>query len=419
MLLEDFKGLIPDQSEVLKVVPVIDWLSFTMKNPTNSIPEAQGDAFVYQATDNVSLKYYGSGNQHYKYRWHVLYQGEDLATLLTHTNNEKFVKRYMCKLDIKNHLLYTGKLWPFYEELQEALQLEYVNISRLDIAIDGLNYLLHFVNAYVRQTAQNKVVELKGRGRFKSNLLDRPTMLYNSFQLGSPKARKQITIYNKSQELVISQKDYIQKFWLANGIAQQYELLPLEMLANAWKGKMMDRYHIEGYKNIYRFEIRLFGELVKMMKGFSVEWLKTSTGLMSIVKRNCESFFEFVEYNRMDTSKCSSIELIPFHQFDCQPIELQRIIRRDDLYKTKLSIKKNVHQLYLGVLGIGDYSATEMLIFDVNNYELKDWYAKKIVEWHKEYRHVNTDREHTDTVWNFLIDLNKRFTENSEAEILI
>ncbi|MCA0381688.1 MAG: replication initiation factor domain-containing protein [Bacteroidetes bacterium] len=417
MQIEQFYELIPPQDEVIRVVPVIDWLSFNMKNPTDTIPHASSNDTMVQISDNISLKYYGSGTQHYKYRWHVLYQGEDLATLLSHTVNEKFVKRGMCKLDIKNHLLYTGRLWEFYHALAADLQLEYVNISRLDIAIDGLNYLLHFVNEYVRQTAKNKVVELKGRGRFKSNLLDRPTMLYNSFQLGSPKSKKEVTIYNKSQELVKSQKDYIQRFWVANGIAK--ELLPLQLLAKAMSGKHAERYHIEGYENVYRFEMRLYGELVKSMQGFTLDWLKTGSGLMSIVKRNCQNFFEFVEYNRTDTSKCKTIDLIPFHQFDCIPIEIQRIIRRDDLYKTKLSIKKNVHQLYLGILQPSDYSAAEMLVFDVNNYELKDWYSKKIIEWHKEYQYVNTDASYTAAVWDFLTGLHQRFTSNTEGEILI
>lgn len=368
-----------------------------------------------------------SGNQFYKYRWQVLYLGEHLATMLTHTKNEKFVRKGVVKVDFKNHLLYTGMLWQFYDELTGSLNLQFKNVSRVDIAIDGLDHIIRFVNKYLKQTRQNKVVELVGRGTIRAAALDRNTMLYHSFKLGANGSRKQVTIYNKTKEIIKSQKDYIQKFWKANGI--HFEELPLaEMLAALKKGED-EPMNVAGVKNIFRFELRLTGEYIQEMQVkkaetgewefFKIDWLKTSDGMMSIVHRACENFFEFVLKTYKENCKCKRLELIPFSKFEIFPIELQPVKRADDLYKTKLSIKKNVRQLFFGVLQPSDYMATEALVFDVNNYDLKEWFAKNLFTWFKELEYSNPDADYVQTVKDFLIDINQRFESNQEHEILI
>lgn len=424
MTLEDFRQIIPKETEMIRVVPVLDWLGVNLKDPQKKVPEAESKDAVLQISDNISLRYFGKGNEHYRFIWHILYKAEHLATMLSHTRNEKFVKKDMVKVEFKNHLLYTGNLWPVYDDVVSTFALEYKNISRVDIAIDGLNYMVPFVNAYTKQTPGNKVVELKGRGRFTPSILDRRKMMYNSFRLGSMK-KKQVTIYNKSQEIIYSQKDYIQKFWVKNRIAEKE--MPLQQLGEELKKlkKLNDKdevdeiFYIHGYDDIYRFELRLSGQMILEIKDFCMDWLKDGNKLMSIVRRLNENFFHFVEHTRADNSKCPDIDFLPYNQFDISPIELQRIERRDDLYKTKLSIKKNVHQLYLGVLLPENYSATEMLIFDVNNYDLKEWFEKKMVEWHKEFSKANPDKAYLTTVRDFLVDLNSKLKSNDEADLLI
>lgn len=418
MTLDDFTSLLPQTSTAVKVVPVLDWLSLSMLDASMRVPEAQGKDDVVAITDAIVLRYYGKGSEHYKYIWHVLWNGEHSATILSHTRNEKFVKKGMVKVDIKNHLLYTTDLWPFVDLLCREFGFQYKNVNRADIAIDGLNYLVKLVNQYTKQTATGKVVELKGRGRFKANLLDRPTMMYNSFQLGAPAAKKCITIYNKSQEIVISRKEYIQHWWKAQGIID--EVQPLEVLANALKvDKNEDeRYYIPGYHNVYRFELRLKGTLFLQMEGFTLEWLKTGQGLMSIVRRMIDNFFEFVIASRSDSSKCATIDIIPMQAFDCFNIQLVRTKRRDDLYKTKLSIAKNVRQLYLGHLQPSDYAALQMLVFDVNNYDLQPWFDKKLPAWIKEFTPMQPDEDYRQQVTEFLQDLNERFRTNTEGELL-
>ena len=158
---------------------------------------------------------------------------------------------------------------------------------------------------------------------------------------------------------------------------------------------------------------------VKEMWDFDITWLQNARGLMSILNRFTDNFFQFVIKTFKQNSKCKKIEVIPFSKFQLFPIVLEEFKSPDDLYKTKLSIKKNVRQLYLGDLQPSDYAATEMLIFDVNNYNLQNWYSARLAEWHRMYQYINRDHEYVAMVANYLQDLNNRFSTETESELLI
>jgi hypothetical protein len=255
----------------------------------------------------------------------------------------------------------------------------------------------------VKQTAENKEVELKGHPRFNSKVLDRKTMKYQNFQVGAPGSKKTITIYNKSLDIVITRKDYIQEFWKQNGILKQ--MLPIEMLAKALSGKT-DKIHIDGYENIYRFEIRLKGEALTQISKFNVGMLQTADGLISIVKLMVNNFFEAVWLTDINISRCTPINLIPFDQFNIVPLEKVALLERDDLYKTKLSINKNVKQLYKGHIGADNASVYEMLTFDIQQFSLQKWfYDKYIGEWKDKYSKLNPDKDHVMQVHELIAQL--------------
>lgn len=403
--------------EKQKCTVVIDWLSVLFMSKIGIIqePPVSNAEFSQSVTDRITLQFYGKGTEHYRFIWHVLVNGEHLATMLSHTRNQKFVRDGVVKIDFKNHLLYTDQLWPVYFELVDGLDLVYRNVARLDIALDGLNYLVDFMNLYVKQTAENKVVELKGHPRFNSKVLDRKSMKYQNFQVGAPGSKKLITIYNKSLEIVISRKEYIQQFWKQNGIMQQ--LLPIDMLAKALEGKQ-EKYHVEGYENIFRFEIRLKGEAIKQIEKFHLGMLQTPDGLVSIVKLMISNFFEAVWLTDINISRCDNIDLIPFHQFKIVPLAKVALLERDDLYKTKLSVNKNIKQLYKGHLSPDNASVMEMLVFDIEHFRLEKWFRDKYRgEWRDKYGKLNPNIEYVTTVNEFIEQLIEQVPEPVEDEL--
>lgn len=392
-----------------KVCVVLDWLAILFMDNNDGIPEADNEEEVRSITDNITLKNFGKGTKDYKTVWHVLYNGEHYATLLSHGRNGKFVKKGLVRVEYKNHLLYSSSLWPFYKELVEALNLKYVNISRVDIAIDGANYLLHWLNAYIKQDASKKIVELKGKKQtFSSNVWERTSMLAQNFKIGNDK--KVITIYNKSLDIVNTGKHYIQEYWKHNGIVK--ELMPLEILAKAMQEiPTEERTYIAGYKNLYRFEMRIRGERIAQIKDFNLSWLKSQDFMISIVKRLSKNFFEFVYFTSSDISKCASLNILPYQKFNIQPIELLPKKEIDDLYKTKLSIKKNVKQLYAGKLHTEDYAVTQMLIFDIKNFELQKWFSDKLTKWHKDFGTTQPNKTLVAQVQLFCWDIQQQVNE--------
>lgn len=394
---------IRNQAQGCKVAVVIDWLAILFMDNDMRVPIAKGETDVVAINDTITFKNFGKGTKDYKTTWHVLYHGEHYATLLAEGRNGKFVRKGLVRVEFKNHLLYSSSLWPFYDALVMACRLQYVNISRVDIAIDGANYLLNFLNQYIKQSSKDKLVELKGKKqRFSSNILDRRSMLYQNFRIGS--SRKLITIYNKSLDIVNTGKHYIQEYWKANGIVQ--ELMPLQALAKALQEvPTEERTYIEGYYNLYRFEMRITGERIKQIKDFNLSMLKTSDWLVSIVKRLCDNFFEFVYYTNNDLSKCHSFTIMPYCNFEIQRIELLPKKDVGDLYKTKLSINKNIRQLYRNNLSCDDYSVRQMLVFDINNFELLPWFTRKFTEWDKEYEATQPNKIIVEEVRNFVHEL--------------
>ncbi len=387
-----------------KIIVVLDWLSVLFNIPENIIPEPETESenFSFEAGE-LTLIYTGHGQQHYKYIWHIHYQGEHLGQLLSHTRNEKFVRKGTVKVEFRNHLFYSSQLWPFYNYLVSALSLSYKNISRVDIAIDGMNYLLNFMNLYVKQEAESKAVEFKGKPRINSKVLHKPSMLYQNFMIGTPGAGKTITIYNKSLDIVNTRKEYIQEYWKANGILKNSLPIPSQ---KDKLGKDIERTYLEGYENIFRFEIRLKGDKIKEIENFDLSLLKTPDGLISIVKLMTRQYFDAFFVDNPNTARCTPIDLIPFENFNLIPLEKVELKERGDIYKTRLSIHKNVKQLYTQHITPDNASAREMILFDINLYDLQKWFKRKYLnEWQPAYSKFNTDKQYTQQVDEFFTDI--------------
>jgi hypothetical protein len=128
----------------------------------------------------------------------------------------------------------------------EVLNFGINNVTKLDIAIDGLNYIPDFLNAFNKQNGIEKKIRMVGKARFSAKVLDKERMYYENFQVGTNKSDKQVTVYLKTSELAASQKEYIKDFWFKNGLRP-------------------------GPKDkVYRVELRMRSKFLKYIKGFNI-----------------------------------------------------------------------------------------------------------------------------------------------------
>lgn len=400
-----FRNILNQTNNINSTV-VIDWLSvyFMIQEDTIPEPEDPEKEKVVQYSDQLVLIYSGSGNKNFKYLWSVMYKGISVATLLSHTRSSKFIKKGVIKVDYKNHLFYTDQLWIVYETLSKTLNLRFKNVSRLDIAFDGLNYLYDFCNAYVKQDSKNKVVEFKGRTRINSKVLDRQTMKYQNFNIGVPNSSKSITIYNKSLDIVKTRKEYIQQFWLKNGILKNR--IPLEVLSNNLNRSQEEKIYLEGYENIFRFEIRLKSEALNEIRGFKIDMLQDSNSLVSIVKLHVRTFFDAVYVTDSRVSRCIPIDLLPFNQFKIIPLEKVELKDRNNIYKSKLAINLNIKNLFTGAFSFEEATAKQAIINYIELCNLGKWFKNKYEnEWLKTYPSFSPNESHSSQVKELIQDI--------------
>ena len=388
-----------------KTTIVLDWLSiyfiYSADNISEPILNENNETFSLKYKNDLTIEYTGGGQKHFKYIWNIYIKKTLVATLLTHTRNEKFFKKNVCKIDFKNFLFYSNEIWNVYNTIKDNISLLYKGVARVDIAIDGCNYLIYFLRQYYNQSIQNKKFEFKGNSRLSSKILDRKTMLFQNYTVGTPKGHKYITIYNKSLDILKTGKDYIQDFFLENKITNK--ILPSEIIKDRIK-KNNEIVSLDGYQNVFRFELRLDSQAIKEIESFDLILLKNVNGLMSIVKIMCQSFFDPYLITNKQSNRCENFDILPYKKYEIIYLEKINKTDRTDIFKTKMAIHLTIKQIIFGEINLDNYSVIEMILFHIKNQKLEKWFVKKYKNnWIKIYSAISQDEIYT-TLANELIE---------------
>jgi hypothetical protein len=393
----------------------LDWLSMYFKN-TGFFEEEYTEGCEIIINEDIVLTAINRPTLHFNTHFVLFYKKEECAHVLMHSKNELFFAKDVVKVEFTNHTLYSGVWQIIYDNLNRK-GLKYSSCSRIDIAIDGVGYLQEMLNIYAKQNKNNESILLKNnsekRSIFSAKVLNPKTRLFENFNIGSSGGNKMITIYNKSLEIVKSGKNYIQEFWLKNGVVNKLADLNAQIQYLKSKEKRgTQAYYIEGQENIYRFEIRLKSESIKEIKKFSIDLLKTPEGLISIVRTHCRKYFEACYNDNENVSRCTNINLLPYDKFGGKLLSKIERVEKDGLYKAKLSIHGIVQDLYKGYIEeFRTNEAIEMIRDRVSKYKLESYLEKKLPEWQAKYKKF-IDKSRTETL-NFII---KEIGNSTETE---
>lgn len=312
-------------------------------------------------SDSIGLKHRGHGTAMYNDLIEVYYFGEKAAVLQV---NPRFIKGAMkeksAQIKFENHLLYSDYFIEFYEDLKAVIQFKLNNFTRIDIAIDNCKEVQEFLNFYNNQSRHDIQFLHKGKARFSALGLDKKTMDYQQFIVGTAKSEKQLSVYNKSKELEQSNKQYIREFWKNNGIKDCSE--------------------------VFRVEMRLKSKFLKSVKDLTLKNLTDSTFLASLFKTATNNFFEFVENTDSNISRSKGVDLIPYDQLGGQLLEREKQPERDDIYKAKLTIHYLVKMLICNKVKPEEQDTYWKVIVDTSErFGLDDWYNEKIYYWSEQY----------------------------------
>lgn len=402
-----------------KVTIALDWLSLYFTHKTIFEQNyTEGDQI--KINEDCYLLEINRPTLHFHTHFVLFYKKEECAHLLLNSRNKVFFKEDVVKIEFSNHTLYSGIWMDVYDSLIK-FGLKYKGPGRIDIAIDGVNYIQQLLNIYAKQTVRNRTIILKNsseiRARFSAKVLNTKTMLFENFNIGAAGGTKMVTVYNKSLEIVKSGKTYIQEFWKRNGILT--EVNDLDYFANEIKrieNKGVETFYLKGFKNIYRFELRLKAEAINEIDGFSIDMLKKASGLADIVKTHCRKYFEMCFNDSRNIARCTSFDILPYDKLNATVINKIARVEKDGVYKAKILIHGLVLDLYKGYTqNFNTNEIIETIMDRVAKYRLTGYLDNKMSEWDAKYRKfIDPDRLNDVTIIiNRIIDLNNSLVEDT------
>lgn len=344
---------------------ILDWLEMM---GTVDIPDNLEDGSLLEYSNEVVLEKDPYGRPDFKSSFTVYFFGDRFAKLSCHP--KKLTKSYKptsANLKIENHILYSEDWHSDLNQVMDGLGFKLRNVTRLDIAVDGLNHIPDILNAYSRQDPLNRKIKLVGRATFAAKIHDKETMYYKNFQIGSMRSEKMISVYLKTSEIEKSNKQYIREFWRKNGLAPG-----------------------DG-EPVYRVELRMRSKYLKMIRGFCIEACTSTKYLFTLFKRGCHNFFEFsFDDKGKNVSRQRRVKFLPHHFMNCVLLEKHEKPVVDDIFKAKMSIHLAVKSCLMGQKQNEDamFCISDMHK-NVCDYGLRNWFEKKVDEWFKKYNTLN------------------------------
>jgi hypothetical protein len=346
-----------------------------------SLPAPSEKETIRHIGKDVVLEYTGHGTPVFNHVWNVYYMGEPWATLMSHSKGEKIIKAGICKIEIKNHILYSDWLEGFNGLLADMGVYRIKNTSRLDIAIDGANHIPAFLNKYVKQSAARQQVKMLGKAALDAKRLDAKSMDFVNFRIGS--GHKKIAVYNKSSELARSHKEYIRDGWIRAGLDGDAEQWRCELRLDSQAIKELA--YVAGYMSD--------GSPI-MTPGINLQKLADPMYLMEIFRTQSKNFFEFVKIEKdSNVSRARIIDLLQFEKLKINILDkIPRAVVRG-AYKAKMSIHNAIMCVLLNMFDTAEtvHSALLHILDNVQLYRLERFYQAKLPEWIATYQPVEKD----------------------------
>ena len=350
---------------VSKPTIAIDWLSLFCTSIHSDFleptPGPKTELTITRGELNFVLR--KTGTPFYTIVYDVIDDGDTVAVICC--NPRRYSQQFnstSCSLQISNHLFYTDYWDATLLKVITAASMEIKNITRLDIALDGLGAQAEFLNLYLKQLAGTEVVcKLQTASTITAYQHRDGQKDFQRFTIGSAKSDKYIAFYNKTAEITDSRKTYIPRFWELNGLDQTTDVYRLEARI---KSQALERYNID------------------------VTDLTDVNMLLNIVRTSSEKAMAFVWKDYADSNKTrwEKYELIDWDGFGAIPLAISNRPETDGLYPTKMEVKNLEKDRITNTIDWDTYSISRPRLDElIDRFALNDWYVKRLPRWEREF----------------------------------
>ncbi|HXD93468.1 MAG TPA: hypothetical protein VNX01_09655 [Bacteroidia bacterium] len=276
----------------------------------------------------------------------IKYKNQSFAKLYSIPSSKlRYKDRNIQLLRLANESLYRkGVIEKEIPEFLDTFLFEPVGLKEMHIAIDSPG-LIRKHNTLFNNTSLKRKRALK-----MSNFLDDSTKDITGVTLGSRSSDKFISLYNKSNELEKSHKEYIREYWVNNGLTECSE--PID-----------------------RIELRLKRPELKGLE-LNIKSLNDPNYLLTLFKQKTESYLAFIN----DTTK-EKFEVIDWEQFKLIEIKKETKVK----YKASTQgIKITIKNLFLKHINCNSSIALELAKEYAKEYCLIGWYHSRQQRWLRE-----------------------------------
>ena len=353
-----FTTTIPGVESPSLMIINLDWLAINVRT---LIAPPSAEELHRDYGDGIVATYLKRGTAIYMYSWKILYNCQEVATMHT-TPRMPVIPGNNVKIEILNHVLYSSELETILSYIFKALNIKKVSsFSRVDIAIDGCKHIYDFLNLYATKQVPAPIERL-GQASFDAKCMTKD-YVYKNFKIG--RGAKQLVVYEKMQELEISNKNYIRDIWQKSGIDDQ--------------------------KEVWRCELRLLSKSLKEIKDIDISCLLDHQYLAQLFATHCEKWFHFVQHDTYDKKKqrkdtATDIDILQFRRLKINLLEkIPRAIVKG-VYKVKLSIHHCVMAILSHMYSAEEAAAALNAMFaNISIYGVGRWFHRKLLHWMREY----------------------------------
>ena len=353
-----------------KLLIGVDWFECTVNgsfldntsNPTDILSFSDGDIVLLK--DELRP----NGTKHFQYCYEVYLHGERFGLVNT-VPRSSVLNDSLSIIKVDNHILYQRGWVARLEFIMNELGVVLHNVTRLDIAIDGGDFLKDYTNLI-----SGKYTKV-GRATMQTQHTHNGSV--QGFYIGTRSSEKYIRGYNKTLELKKScNKGYISDFWADNGLVGD---------------------------NIERLEITLKRKAMQRIVDFDMGKLEDSGYLAGIMCSQMQKLYVLVPSGGdSNVTRKTKIQVVDWSFFDAKEVLRRSKVKSPSVvWAVQRAVSFEMRESYSGLedLGVNLWEQAYTRSYSrCEKYGILDWFTTRLPKWEKEKDYHAIMRKRYDSV---------------------